>query len=109
MAEIPGCFVGDIQNPLHLIGRNAIFGSNHHINNGKPFMEREMGVMEDGASGNREPASTGVTIKLTTGINTGNAEELAFGTLHPAGPSKILKDIKAVLVRVVSTHHGYQI
>ncbi|MEO7860376.1 MAG: hypothetical protein ABIU05_08005 [Nitrospirales bacterium] len=109
MAEIPGCFVGDIQNPLHLIGRNAFFGFNHHVNNGKPFMKREMGVMEDCASGYREPASTGVTIKLTAGINTRNAEGLALGTLHTTGPSKILKDLKTFLMRVVFTHHGYQI
>jgi hypothetical protein len=74
MAEVPSRFIRNTQDPFDLIRRHAFLGFDHHVHHRKPFMEGQVGVMEDRASGDREPIPAGVTIELTAGINSANAE-----------------------------------
>ena len=54
MTEIPCGFVADSQHPLNLVGRHSLARLTDQVGSYKPFEQGEMGVMEDGASGNTE-------------------------------------------------------
>jgi hypothetical protein len=54
MAEIPSRFVAHIKGALELVGANSLLGFYNEVDGKKPFPQREMGVMEDGVSGDRK-------------------------------------------------------
>jgi hypothetical protein len=54
MAEIPRCLVGHTERTLELVGRHALFALYNEVDCKKPFPQRKVGIVKDGASGNRE-------------------------------------------------------
>jgi hypothetical protein len=54
MAEIPCGLVGDSESALELVGRDALFALYNEVDCKKPFPQRKVGIVKDGASGNRE-------------------------------------------------------
>ena len=70
VAEIPGRSIGHAKGPFHLFGRDTFFGFHHHVGRKEPLREWKMAVMEDGASGHREPEVAVATIELVTGADS---------------------------------------
>jgi len=51
MRHVPSGFVGNIKFSLKLFRGDTLFGRANHVDSEKPFGQRQMGVMEDGADG----------------------------------------------------------
>ena len=50
MTKVPRRLVGDLENPLELVGRDALARLGHHVDGGEPLPKRQVGVMEDRSS-----------------------------------------------------------
>jgi len=67
VAKIPRCLIGDIEQPLHLVGGDALLGFHHDGDSQEPLLEREFGIMEDGTSQYGETVITCTTMVLSAG------------------------------------------
>lgn len=54
MAEVPRRLVLDADMPRYLIRGNALLGFRHERHSHEPFLQREVGIVEQGASRSRE-------------------------------------------------------
>lgn len=54
VAEIPGRLVGDAEHALDLVGRHPFLGLHHEIDRYEPFLQWQMGIVEDRAGRDRE-------------------------------------------------------
>ena len=70
VAKIPSRPVGHAKGTLHLFSGDTLLGFHHHVGREKPLGERKMAVMEDGASGHREPEVAVATIELITSADS---------------------------------------
>ena len=70
VTEIPSSSVSHAKGTFHLLSGDALLGFHHHIGRKEPFGQRQVAVMEDGASGHREPEMAVATIQLITGTDS---------------------------------------
>src|SRR5215211_171602 len=55
MTQIPRGLVAHAKSALELVCRDALFALDDEVDCKKPFPQRKVGIVKDGASGNREP------------------------------------------------------
>lgn len=70
VAEIPGRPVGHTEGTLHLFSGDTLLGFHHHVGREEPLRERKVAIVEDGASGHREPEVAVATIELVPGADS---------------------------------------
>lgn len=58
VAQIPSGLVGDSDGALELVDRGTFLGPHNKVNCYKPFPQRKVTTMENGASGNGKPVAT---------------------------------------------------
>ena len=99
MSHIPRTFVAaQVKVAPQLIGRNALFGRTNHVDGEKPFPQGNMGIVKDGASGNRIlVVALYALIKKAVFVCLAFADKFknfltgAFGTFKPIGPADVLE------------------
>jgi len=93
VTEIPCGFVADSQGALDLISRHSFASFAEQKSGKEPFLQWEMGVVEDRARRDRELVITGLAIEQLLGCRkfyNGAMTTETFGAIRPAQPHKQL-------------------
>ena len=97
MAEIPCRFVGHAESPLELIGAHALLGLAEQVDAQEPLPQRQMGIVEDRASGHGELIAALVAVKLVALYDLRDIDGLATWAHNRVGPAKRLKVLAALV------------
>lgn len=97
VAQIPSGLVVDAQDSLQLIGRDSLFGLNHHVDGEKPLAKRQVGVMHDGSGRDAELVATAETGPLVALRNLAEVSVTAASAADLFGPTQPLQELPALL------------
>lgn len=106
VAEVPGRLVGDAQGPADLVRAHRLFAFQHEVDGGEPLPQGQLGVVEDRARRDGEPASAGVAVELVPGADLGDRLRIAAGAVgFPVRPAELFEVVPADLFGAEAMHH----
>lgn len=91
VAEIPRGFVAHADGALKLGRADALFALDHQVGRDKPFAQRQVGIVEDRPTRNREAIAALVAVVLVAGRDLGHAFTGAARALYSLRPADFFK------------------
>ncbi|MDA2933447.1 hypothetical protein MYX82_03795 [Acidobacteria bacterium AH-259-D05] len=107
--EIPSGFVGDSNSSLKLFCRDPFLGFQNQVNGDKPLSQRQVAVVEDGSSSDRELIATGIAIILIPLFHFGYAGISALWTSDPIRPAQFFQVGTAIVVAIKPVDNSHQV
>ena len=99
MAEIPCGFVAHAQHALYLIRAHTLAGFTDQVSSNEPLQQRQMGIVEDGSSGNTELIIAVFAVKQLRGESRQRAR-LAAWAFRAKRPAQPFQKFAAAVVRI---------
>lgn len=109
VAEVPCRLVGDAEGPFKLVGAHALLGFAEQVDTQKPLPQREMGVVEDGASRHGKLIAASITVILVALHDPRNLVRFAARAHNAISPAKRLKVSAALVLRAKFFDQGAKI
>lgn len=109
MAQMPSGLVSDVQRPLDLQCGDSLFAFGHQVDRQKPFLQRQVAIVEDRASGNGKVILATVAMKLFPFRYFGNLFAITARAINAIRPARKLKTLPAFFIRAELLNELHQV